>query len=214
MKQKNLNSFKVFSMTALLAVSLSGCAAQVPLSATRSGLVAGASKNLQASAANSPGGPVSLPVHLKIKRAEIEVSTAELNKQFKSILALSNEQRLREPVLSTLDGHVLQLTGKVKPVSFAPEILFKVTGDLTVRPGNVLRFSPTDIRVVGIPFKGLMDLIGLELANLAKFKDRWGRVVQAGNDIDLVIEKFTQDAVIEGQMKEVKTAISGVTVIF
>lgn len=205
------NFFKSLTLTALTALSLTACASQMPLNAARpTTLVSSANAVGQ----NNPAGPAALPVHLRIKQAEIEVSTAELNKQFKSILALSNEQRLRETVMTALPGHALQLAGKVKPASFVPEIPFKVTGDLVARPGNVLRFTPTDIRVVGIPFKGLMDLIGLEMANIAKFKDRWGRVVQSGNDIDLVIEKFTQDAVIEGQIKEVRTAASGVTVIF
>lgn len=202
-----MKQIKSYLLLASVVVSLNACAAPV---APVINPVAAASVSVQ----NASAAPKAPPVHLRIKQAEIEVSTQELNLQFKGILELSNEQRLRQPVLTTLDGHSLQLVGKVKPASFSPEIPFRVTGDLIARPGNVLRFSPTDIRVVGIPFKGLMDILGIELSNLAKFKDRWGRVVQSGNDIDLVIEKFTTDAVIEGQIKQVRTAVSGVTVIF
>lgn len=169
----------------------------------------------QSQIAPQASGPDSLPVHLRIQRAEIEVASAELNRQFKHILSLSNEQRLREPVLRSLDANQgLELVGRVKAASWLPEVSFRVSGNLGARPGNVIRFSPTDIRVVGLPVKSLLDLIGVELSNIAKFKDRWGRVVQSGNDIDLIIEKFTQDAVIEGQIREVRTSASGVMVVF
>ncbi|PKL76402.1 MAG: hypothetical protein CVV27_10435 [Candidatus Melainabacteria bacterium HGW-Melainabacteria-1] len=201
---------QIYALSALMVLSISACGAPVTPVGPRALVAANVAANVSAQAS----GPVMPPVHLRIKRAEIEVATQELNKQFKSILELSNEKRLLQTVLSPLEGNALQLVGKVKPFAYSPEIPFRVTGKLSARPGNVLRFSPTDIRVVGIPFKGMMDILGIELANLAKFKDRWGRVVQAGNDIDLVIEKFTNDAVIEGQIKEARTAASGVTVIF
>ena len=108
----------------------------------------------------------------------------------------------------------MQLIGRIKPAALIPELGFKVVGELQARPGNVIRFHPIDIRVVGIPVKSLMDILGLELGNLAKFKDAWGRVVQSGNDIDLVLQKFTSDAIIEGQIKQIATDSTGITVIF
>lgn len=191
-----------------MALSLSACGApslSAPLAAAPPRPVQ--AQRVQAQLEGSP------PVRLQIKQAEIAVSTAELNTQLKAILKLSNEQRLRNPVLSA-DGEGLQLVGKVKAARFLPEVSFSVQGTLSALPGNIIRFSPQDIRVVGIPVKQLMDVIGLELANLAKFKDRWGRVVQSGNDIDLIIEKFTSDAIIEGQIKEVRPESSGITVFF
>lgn len=189
-----------------LALSLSACGAPAV------GLSPAAPQILQAQQlqAQLEGSP---PVHLQIKQAEIAVSEAELNKQFKAILELSNEQRLRETLMST-DANGLKLAGKVKAARYLPEVSFSVQGNLAALPGNVIRFSPQDIRVVGIPVKQLMDVIGLELANIAKFKDRWGRVVQSGNDIDLIIEKFTNDAIIEGQIKQVRPDETGITVFF
>lgn len=199
-------------LTASLLLSLTACGApaSLPVGARITNQVAAQAPS---SVAN-PAGPSMPPVHLRVKQAVIEVAAQELDQQFKSILALSDEKRLTETVLTPLEGHSLKLAGKVKPVSWVPAVPFAVTGDLLAQPGNVLRFTPTDIRVVGIPFKGMMDILGIELSNLAKFKDRWGRIVQSGNDIDLVIEKFTSDAVIEGAIKETRTSASGVTVIF
>ncbi|MGV3525282.1 MAG: hypothetical protein ACO1RX_13710 [Candidatus Sericytochromatia bacterium] len=196
----------------LSLLALSACAAPSALPPTQ---VSRPLISAQSQMAPQASGPDSLPVHLRIQRAEIEVSSTELNRQFKHILSLSNEQRLREPVLRSLDANQgLELVGRVKAANWLPEVSFRVSGTLGARPGNVLRFSPTDIRVVGLPVKSLLDLIGVELSNIAKFKDRWGRVVQSGNDIDLIIEKFTQDAVIEGQIREVRTSASGVMVVF
>ena len=57
-------------------------------------------------------------------------------------------------------------------------------------------------------------ILALELANLVKFEDQWGRVVQSGNDIDLIIQKFTSDAVIEGQIREVQAEAESLLVVF
>lgn len=196
-----LDSTRRLALTTLTLLTLAGCGTP--------GLPVSTRLTSQATTA-----PVMPPVHLRVKQAVIEVAAQELDTQFKSILALSDEKRLTQTVLTPLDGHSLQLTGRVKAAGWVPEVPFSVKGDLTVQPHNVLRFTPTDIRVAGIPFKGMMDILGIELANIAKFKDRWGRIVQSGNDIDLVIEKFTSDAVIEGVIQDVRTAASGVTVIF
>lgn len=199
---------KTLSTLALLSV-LSACSSAPLPNLPAQGLLP-----LQAQNVQLQGGADSLPVHLNIKQAEIEVRTAELNRQFEHILKLSEEKRLRNPVIQPLEGSSLEVAGRVKAAQLLPEVSFKVTGNLQAMPNNVIRFSPTDIRVVGIPVKSLLDILGLELSNIAKFKDRWGRVVQSGNDIDLVIEKFTTDAVIEGQIKTIRTSGSGISVIF
>ena len=202
-------------MPVVLGTSLTLSACATPLNAqlpVRQSAVAAVQAH-SAAAIPAQQGPESPPVRLQIRRAEIAVTQETLNQQFKAILELSNEKRLREAVITTGDN-ALNMTGKVKAARFLPEVPFSVRGELTARPGNVIRFSPTDIRVVGIPLKRMMDIVGLELANLAKFKDRWGRVVQSGNDIDLIIEKFTSDAIIEGQIKEVRPDAEGITVFF
>jgi hypothetical protein len=164
--------------------------------------------------ATSPAAPELPPVRLRIKQADIEISSAELNKQFQSILALSNEKRLKETVLSTPPGNSLVAKGKLVMPEFLPDIPFQMTGSLSVRPGNVIRYEATDIRVVGIPVKGLLDIFGVELANLAKFKDRFGRIEQQGNAFNLIVEKFTKDAIIEGQMTRITSTGNGLNVIF
>lgn len=163
---------------------------------------------------SAPNAPEAPPVRLKIKQADIEISTAELNKQFQSILALSNEKRLKDTVLSTPPGNALVAKGKLAMPEYLPDIPFQITGALSVRPGNVIRYEATDIRVVGIPVKGLLDVFGVELANLAKFKDRFGRIEQQGNAFHLIVEKFTKDAIIEGQMTRISSNGNGLNVIF
>ncbi|PIQ26925.1 hypothetical protein COW36_16975 [bacterium (Candidatus Blackallbacteria) CG17_big_fil_post_rev_8_21_14_2_50_48_46] len=169
---------------------------------------------LNAQSIQATSQPQSPPIHLRIKQAEIEISSQELNQQFQSILALSNEKRLKDTVLQTLPGGVLQAKGKLDASQYLPNIPFQMTGSLSVRPGNIIRYEATDIRVVGVPVKGLLDIFGLELANLAKFKDRFGRIEQKGNAFHLIVEKFTKDAVIEGQMRQVNTSANAISVIF
>lgn len=165
-------------------------------------------------AQTAPTAPETPPIRLKIKQADIEISAVELNKQFQSILAISNEKRLKETVLSTPPGNTLVAKGKLVMPEFLPDIPFQMTGALSVRPGNVIRYEATDIRVVGIPVKGLLDIFGVELSNLAKFKDRFGRIEQQGNAFNLIVEKFTKDAIIEGQMTRISSTGNGLNVIF
>lgn len=165
------------------------------------------------SQANTPA-PQSPPIHLRIKQAEFEISSAELNRQFQSILALSNEKRLKETTITPLPQAQLQTRGKLDTSQYLPDIPFQISGSLSVRPGNVIRFEANDIRVVGIPVKGLLDIFGVELANIAKFKDRFGRIEQQGNAFHLITEKFTQDAVIEGEIKKITASPAGIQVFF
>jgi hypothetical protein len=158
--------------------------------------------------------PETPPIRLRIKQANIEISAVELNKQFQSILALSNEKRLKETVLSTPPGNTLLAKGKLAMPQFIPDIPFQLTGNLNVRPGNIIRYEATDIRVVGIPVKGLLDVFGVELSNLAKFKDRFGRIEQEGNAFNLIVEKFSKDAIIEGQMTRISSNGNGLEVVF
>lgn len=163
----------------------------------------------------TPPAAPSLPkIHLRIKQAEIEVPTADLNQQFQSILALSEEKRLRNVVLTTLQGAGIHANGRVKANSWLPEVSFRIEGSLSVRPGNVIRYQADRVIVAGIPITTVLDVFGLELANLAKFKDRFGRIVQNGNATDLIVEKFTTDAIIEGQMQQIRSTPQGITVIF
>lgn len=156
----------------------------------------------------------SPPVRLTIKRAEIAVSATELNKQFQSILTLSNEKRLKNAVLTPVPGGKLMSKGRVKAKSYLPEVSFELEGSLQALPGNRIRFSPEKIKVAGIPVKSLMDAIGLELSNIAKFKDSFGRIEQKGNDIDLIVQRFTKDAIIDGQIKHIQTTPQELVVIF
>jgi hypothetical protein len=154
------------------------------------------------------------PVRLRIRQAEIEMSSAELNRQFQSILALSNEKRIKNALLSTLSGGRLEARGQLDLSEYVPDIPFQITGSLSVRPGNQIRYEATDVRVAGIPVKRVLDVFGVELANIAKFKDRFGRIEQQGNAFHLIVEKFTPGAVIEGEMKRVSTAENSLTVFF
>lgn len=203
-------SIKKFAFTLITATTLtfsSGCATtSLPTSAV---VTSQRRVNIQKST------PVKPPkVRLRIKKAEIEVSAKELNKQFKAILELSGEKRLiNTNLVPDPIGNGLTLTGKVKVPVF-PGVPFSVHGSITAKPGNIIHFEAEKVKVVGIPVKGLMDVIGLELSNIAKFDEPFGRVVQKGNGFDLIVHKFTDDAIIEGEMKRIASSPSGITVFF
>ncbi len=162
--------------------------------------------------------PVAPKIRLKIKKAEIDVAEQDLNIQLNSILSLSNEKRLQETKMHLLPNNMVKVEGiivqKLPLIEKPLRLPFTVEGPLTVMPKNVIKFEAAKVKVASIPVKALMDVIGLELTNITKFKDNVGRIELSGNNIMLVVEKFTNDAIIEGQIKSLQTGDKVLTVFF
>lgn len=157
----------------------------------------------------------SLPkLRLKIRQAEIAVAPDELNRQFSAILAMTPDAKIRDARLTPLAGSRLSTTGKLKFSAAFPEVPFELEGPLTIPSPNVIRFEAQKIKIAGIPLKAVLDAFGVELSKIAQLKDSFGRVVQNGNNIDMVIEKFTSDTQIDGSIKRVATSPDGLTLFF
>lgn len=203
----------ISTSVALGIISIStGCSTSQNLTAVPQQVV---SQSVQVSA---PTAPVAPKIHLNIKKAEIEVTEEDLNIQFKSIMELSDEKRIQDAKLTILPNSVIKGDGiilqKVPLVSNPLKIPFSVEGSLSVLPKNVIKFEPTKIKVAGISVKSFMDVLGIELANITKFKDHFGRIELSGNSFLLIVEKFTDDAIIVGQIKDVKSSEKALTIIF
>ncbi|MFN8673341.1 MAG: hypothetical protein U0457_14815 [Candidatus Sericytochromatia bacterium] len=203
---------KYLTITLLLSLNILSCTApnNLPNPVVSENTTISSKENL-----SSP----SLPkVTLKIKKAEIDVSEADLNKQFKSILELSDEKRIQETNITVLPNNIIKTTGKIVQklplVTDTVKIPFTIEGKLSVQPKNIIKFEPTSIKIIGIPVKSLMDVLGVELANFAKFKDTYGRIELSGNNILMIVEKFSNDAIIDGSLKNIQTSDKTITIIF
>ena len=162
--------------------------------------------------------PVSPKIRLKIKKAEIEISEQDLNTQVTSILSLSDEKRLKDVKVTVMPDSNLKAEGTLLqkvPLSSNPlKLPFTIEGKLSAQAKNVIKYEVTKVKVAGLSVKFMMDLIEVELANIAKFKDSIGRIEMSGNNILLIVEKFTSDAIIDGQIKSIQSGDKSITVIF
>lgn len=159
--------------------------------------------------------PTIPKLHLKINKAEIEVPEQDLDLQLKTILAASEDKKIQEAKLSVLPNGKMKIEGKL--VFFdgkAIKLPFVIEGTLSAQPKNVIKFEPTTITLSGVPVKKLMDILGVELANIIKFKDSIGRIELSGNSFLMIIEKFSDQAIIEGQIKAVSTGNKSLIVTF
>src|SRR5690606_8749557 len=120
--------------------------------------------------------------------------------------------------MKIMPGAKILATGSIEqkiPLKKEPvRVPFTVEGSLKIVPGNVIKFDPEKIKVAGIQVNSLMKIIGLELSNFTKFKDSSGRIDLVGSSFLLKIEKFTDDATIQGNMKDIKSGNKSLKVIF
>ncbi|GIW21081.1 MAG: hypothetical protein KatS3mg068_0088 [Candidatus Sericytochromatia bacterium] len=169
---------------------------------------------------NNSKQDATLPkLKLKINQADIDVTEDDLNAQLKAILDLSNEKRIKDTKMTIKPGNKIEANGIIEqkvPLTSDKTIKvpFWIEGNLSVLPKNTIKFEVSKVKIASIPVKTLMDVLGLELSNFTKFKDKYGRIELLGNNFLLIIDKFTDDAIIDGQIKKVETREKFLKVIF
>ncbi len=199
------------SLSTLLITSSYSCAMQGNISPTAPDLIKTQANIVEV-------GLVAPKLRIKIKQAQIDVAEQDLNAQVKAILDISEEKRIQDVKLSVVANNVVRSEGvflqKVPLTSKTLRIPFTVEGTLKTQPKNIIEFEVSKIKVAGISVKFLMDVLGLELANMTKFKDSIGRIELKGNSFLFIVEKFSNDAIIEGQIKSIQTSEKTITVNF
>lgn len=198
-------------LTFILINSSLGCATQSTINPTAPDLI-------RAQAVIKEVGPVAPKLRIRIKQAQIDVAEEDLNAQVNAILSVSEEKRIADVKLSVVANNTIKSEGyflqKVPLTSKPLRVPFSVEGNLKIQPKNVIEFEVSKIKVAGISVKSFMDVLGIELANVTKFKDSIGRIELKGNSFLFIVEKFSNDAIIDGQIKAIQTTEKTVTVVF
>ncbi|MFN8576977.1 MAG: hypothetical protein U0354_08970 [Candidatus Sericytochromatia bacterium] len=208
-----MNTKKIIlsSLSFILISSSFGCATQGTINPTAPDLV-------KSQAVIKEIGPVAPKLRIRIKQAQIDVAETDLNNQINAILSISEEKRIADLKLSVVGNNVIKSDGyflQKVPLSSKPlRIPFSVEGNLKLQPKNIIEFEISKVKVAGIPVKSLMDVLGIELANITKFKDSIGRIELKGNSFLFIVEKFSNEAIIDGQIKSIQTSDKTVTINF
>jgi hypothetical protein len=102
--------------------------------------------------------------NLRISNAEIAMNTASLTSAFNSYVFASSTSPLKDVEMTIVDGK-LKIKGRLHDKGDIP---FETDGELTPTPDGKLRMQADKIRALHLPVKGLMDLIGKDIADFIK----------------------------------------------
>jgi len=117
-----------------------------------------------------PTGKNSFPIfddknsfEMKIDGAEIAISASSLANALNSYVFVSPDAPLKKIVVSMENGQL-----KVKGALRKGDVPFEIDGTLAPTPDGQIRVHPEKIKALHLPAKGLMDLFGIDIADLVK----------------------------------------------
>ncbi|HLW52214.1 MAG TPA: hypothetical protein VKW06_05185 [Candidatus Angelobacter sp.] len=118
-----------------------------------------------------PAGGASLPIfddkrtfNLKIDAAEIAISTQALTSTLNSYVFTAKDAPLND-ISVAIDKDRLQIKGKLHNKG---DLGFECEGHLSATEQGKIRLHVEKIRALHLPVKGLMDLLGVDVADLIK----------------------------------------------
>ncbi len=100
---------------------------------------------------------------MKIDSAEIAISASSLANALNSYVFVRQDAPLKNIAVSVENGQ-LKVKGKLRK----GDVPFEIAGTLTPTSDGEIRLHPEKIRALHLPAKGLMDLLGIDIADLIK----------------------------------------------
>jgi hypothetical protein len=117
---------------------------------------------------------------LRVKAADASMDSASLNVLFKQSMA-RHPSPLKDVTLAIENGR-LKASGKLQKGVSVP---FSMTAAISAASDGSLRLHAEKVKAVGVPVKGLLDLLGLDVASLMKMPPESG--IRADKD-DLLLD--------------------------
>jgi hypothetical protein len=163
-----------------------------------------------------PTKPEGMPVFddknsffLDVSYAEISVSTDALSNVMNQYVFAAEDAPLKAITVST-DGTSLKIKGKLRSKDGAP---FESDGTLSATSEGEIRVQTRKIKAGGLPVKGLMDLLGLKIADLINTRKVAGVRIQ-GDDLYLTPEQIFPPPHIRGRVTDVRIEGNQIVQIF
>ena len=141
----------------------------------------------------------------EIQRGEVFVSNQSLSHEFETKLKQSADPKIHDLKVETKDNTV-SLSGKIKKLIPIP---FTLEGPVST-DGRSLIFHATTIKAVGIPMKGLLDMLGKHLSTLMQSESVNGVLVRG----DTIIFQPEQIAHVRGHIVSADVRPDGLFVKF
>ena len=138
---------------------------------------------------------------LRMKAADVSMDAASLTALLKQTLA-RHPSPLSDVTLTIEEGRV-RAKGTLKKGLSVP---FSMTATVSATPDGQLRLHADKVKAVGVPVKGLLDLLGLDLDNLMKMPP--GSGIKADKD-DLLLDTAAMLPPPRMEAKLVSAAVDG-----
>jgi hypothetical protein len=135
---------------------------------------------------------------LRLRAADLAMDAASLTRLLEQQMSDVKDAPIRDVRVTILDG-VMGAKGKLHKGVWVP---FAMTAEVSAAPDGSLRLHATKLKAVGIPVKGLLDLLGLDVGNLMKMPPGSGIRVD-GDDLLMDIAALLPPPRTEGRLQDV-----------
>ena len=152
---------------------------------------------------DSPEGPVIFDdknsFTLRIDGAEIAMGTDALSSVLNQQVFGASDAPLKQ-IAITAHGNVLTIKGRLHSKGDLP---FESEGTLSATDNGEIRIHTQKIKAAHLPVKGIMDLLGVKIANLISTKKVRGIRVD-GDDLLIDVQQILPPPRIEGRVTSVR----------
>ena len=152
---------------------------------------------------DNPEGPVIFDdknsFTLRIDGAEIAMGTDALSSVLNQQVFAASDAPLKQLAI-TADGNVLTVKGKLHSKGDLP---FESKGSLSATDDGEIRIHIQKIKAAHLPVKGIMDLLGVKIANLISAEKVRGIRVD-GDDLLIDVQQILPPPRIEGRVTSVR----------
>jgi hypothetical protein len=138
---------------------------------------------------------------VKLRGADISMDVASLNTLLRQSLATQPSSPIKDVTIALEDG-ALKATGKLHKGVSVP---FSMTASVSASPDGAIRLHATKLKAVGVPVKGLLDLLGLDVASLMKMPPGSGLRAD-GDDLLMDPTALLPPPRMEGKVKTVSVS--------
>jgi hypothetical protein len=138
---------------------------------------------------------------LRIRSADLALDVASLNKLLQQQMAGFESSPVRD-VRLTIENGALQAAGKLHKGITVP---FSMTAEVSAAEDGSLRLRARKLKAAGIPIKGLLDLLGLDVGELMKMPEGSG-IRADGDDLLLNTAAMLPPPRTEGRLQQVTIA--------
>jgi hypothetical protein len=133
-----------------------------------------------------------------IDSAEVGVSAASMTHALNTYVFNAPDSPLKNVTL-TIEGNQIKQTGTLNK---GPGIPFEMVGTISATADGRLRIQPTQVKAAHVPVKGLMKLLGLDMAKVMNTRKTKGVSVE-GNDIILDATQMMPPPLMRGRITSV-----------